>query len=142
MTDYDRCTDKEIADLLETLNIELVKKGLLHAGDDCIMMVAFRRLREYGNMPNLKRHNLKDDELIELHREFERLHIKRILAQYTVVEDDDSSIKTYNNFKLSTIPISAIADYFAKRKKAKSMAHKGNPTYCDCEACLKLKGEF
>lgn len=82
MTDYDKCTDKEISDLLEELNRELVKKGLLHAGDDAVMMVAFRRLKEYGNMPNLRGHNLNDEEWDELHRKFEQLHFRNTPRDY------------------------------------------------------------
>ncbi len=68
----------------------------------------------------------------------------KILAHYTVVEVDDGSIRTYNSLKINApAPIStAIANYFTRVQKKKPDTCKGDPTICDCEACLKLKGEF
>ena len=57
MSDYDDSTDEEIASLLETLNIELVRKGLLHAAEDCFMIQAVRRLRERGKESNIEGHD-------------------------------------------------------------------------------------
>lgn len=89
MSDYDKLTDKEVASSLEILNGELSKKGLLHAADDCIMMQAIRRLRAYGETPNLKEHMLNDDEWIELHRWFEKLYFK------STPRDHDQQLKDY-----------------------------------------------
>ncbi len=68
----------------------------------------------------------------------------KILARYTVVEEDDGSIRTYNSLKINApAPIStAIANHFKRISKAKPDACKGDSAICDCEACLKLKGEF
>lgn len=68
----------------------------------------------------------------------------KVLAQYTVVEEDDGSIRTYNSLKINApAPISsAIANHFTRLLKAKPDICKGNPDICDCERCLKLKGEF
>lgn len=68
----------------------------------------------------------------------------KILAKYTVIEEDDGSIRTYNSFKINApVPISsAIANYFTRLSKEKPDICKGSPDICDCERCLKLKGEF
>lgn len=57
MSDYDNSTDEEIASWLEKLNIELVRKGLLHAAEDCFMIQAVKRLRERGTQSNPQGHN-------------------------------------------------------------------------------------
>jgi len=46
MSDYDSCTNLEIADILEELNLRLVRAGLLHAGEDAVMIHAYKRLKE------------------------------------------------------------------------------------------------
>ena len=46
LSSYDNDTDLEIANQLEKLNIRLIRAGLLHAGDDAIMIQAHKRLRK------------------------------------------------------------------------------------------------
>ena len=57
MSDYDDSTDEEIASCLEKLNIELVRKGLLHAAEDCFMIQAVKRLRKRKTDSKSEGHN-------------------------------------------------------------------------------------
>lgn len=82
MSDYDNCTDKEIISLLETLNTELVKKGLLHAGEDAVMIQAIKRLKLSQEATNPKEHTFNDGEWVELKRRFRQLYLRDTPSNY------------------------------------------------------------